>query len=162
MIPPPTATGLPRSSGSSRCSTEAKNASASACRIVVPSDTNTCSHIDARLAGRISTNVGPRDLAGNPDAGDDGRALRRLDAVGLDRARGREARDPLRRPEGDPEERRDSGEGEGEAARQAQGVRALEDLRRAEVHEARQGEEGEGLAGRQAEARGEAERRRPR
>src|SRR3954464_14322631 len=41
--PPPTATGRPRSDGSSRCSTEAKNESASACRMVA-SDTNRCSH----------------------------------------------------------------------------------------------------------------------
>ena len=38
----PTITGRPRSRGSSRCSTEAKNASRSACRMVA-SDTNTCS-----------------------------------------------------------------------------------------------------------------------
>src|SRR4051812_47821062 len=41
--PPPTATGRPCSDGSSRCSTEAKNESASACRMVA-SGTNTCSH----------------------------------------------------------------------------------------------------------------------
>src|SRR4051794_16473339 len=43
--PPPTMTGRPRSRGSSRCSTDAKKASRSACRIVASSsDTNTCSH----------------------------------------------------------------------------------------------------------------------
>src|SRR3954466_3063421 len=41
--PPPTATSRPRSDGSSRCSTEAKNESASACRMVA-SGTNACSH----------------------------------------------------------------------------------------------------------------------
>ena len=35
--PPPTTTGLPRSAGLSRCSTAAKNASRSTCRIVVAS-----------------------------------------------------------------------------------------------------------------------------
>src|SRR3954470_603362 len=42
--PPPTITGRPRSDGSSRCSTDAKNASRSACRIVASPDTNACSH----------------------------------------------------------------------------------------------------------------------
>ena len=42
--PPPTITGRPRRRGSSRCSTEAKNESASACRIVASFHTNTCSH----------------------------------------------------------------------------------------------------------------------
>src|SRR3954471_21395408 len=43
--PPPTATGRPRSDGSSRCSTEAKNESASAWRMLASDlDTNTCSH----------------------------------------------------------------------------------------------------------------------
>src|SRR3954454_5701387 len=43
--PPPTATGRPRSAGSSRCSTEAKNESASAWRMLASDDdTNTCSH----------------------------------------------------------------------------------------------------------------------
>ena len=40
----PTITGRPRRRGSSRCSTDAKNASRSACRIVVSRDTNICSH----------------------------------------------------------------------------------------------------------------------
>src|SRR3954449_1912300 len=39
--PPPTATGRPRSAGSSRCSTDAKNASRSAWRM--DARTNTCS-----------------------------------------------------------------------------------------------------------------------
>ena len=44
--PPPTSTGRPRSRGSSRCSTEAKNASRSAWRMEAtgPAYTNTCSH----------------------------------------------------------------------------------------------------------------------
>ena len=43
--PPPTITACPRSFGSSRCSTDAKNASRSAWRIVAAAvDTNTCSH----------------------------------------------------------------------------------------------------------------------
>src|SRR4029077_12645413 len=37
----------PSKRGSSRCSTEAKNESASACRIVASSRTNVCSHRDA-------------------------------------------------------------------------------------------------------------------
>src|SRR5512132_2393784 len=37
-------TGRPRSSGRSRCSTAAKNASTSACRIVASIRTNVCSH----------------------------------------------------------------------------------------------------------------------
>src|SRR3954469_8275459 len=43
--PPPTITGRPRRAGSSRCSTDAKKASRSACRMVAL-DTNTCSHPD--------------------------------------------------------------------------------------------------------------------
>src|SRR4051794_9110522 len=42
--PAPTIVGRPRRLGSSRCSTEAKNASASACRIDAAVDTNVCSH----------------------------------------------------------------------------------------------------------------------
>src|ERR671923_1193228 len=42
--PAPTIVGRPRRLGSSRCSTEAKNASASACRIDPDRDTNVCSH----------------------------------------------------------------------------------------------------------------------
>src|SRR5215217_8392252 len=43
--PPPTSTGLPRNLGSSRCSTDAKNASRSAWRMVASAtDTNRCSH----------------------------------------------------------------------------------------------------------------------
>ena len=48
--PAPTMTGRPRRRGSSRCSTDAKNASRSACRIVASPDTNICSHtLDKRL-----------------------------------------------------------------------------------------------------------------
>src|SRR4051794_39090682 len=47
--PPPTITGLPRSPGSSRCSTDAKKASRSAWRIVAAPDTNACSHTARRL-----------------------------------------------------------------------------------------------------------------
>src|SRR6185312_3184059 len=55
----PTITGLPSRRGSSRCSTEAKNESRSACRI---EDTNTCSHrqsyrptmAEARLAELVA------------------------------------------------------------------------------------------------------------
>ena len=43
-IPGPTATGFPRSAGSSRWCTEAKNESTSAWMIVASSSTNTCSH----------------------------------------------------------------------------------------------------------------------
>src|ERR687893_7344 len=43
----PTAVGSPRSRGSSRWATEAKNASTSACRT---GDTNTCSHAPRRKA----------------------------------------------------------------------------------------------------------------
>src|SRR5690349_13754836 len=49
--PPPTMTGLPRNFGSSRCSTDAKNASRSAWRIVASAGhTNTCSHTVAGAA----------------------------------------------------------------------------------------------------------------
>src|ERR671915_118876 len=43
--PPPTITGRPRSRGSSRCSTDAKNASRSACRMFAAPATNICSHV---------------------------------------------------------------------------------------------------------------------
>src|SRR4051794_20401142 len=57
--PPPTIVGFPRRLGSSRCSTEAKNASASACRIDAAAGTNVCSH--RKLAGsRPVAGLGPR------------------------------------------------------------------------------------------------------
>src|SRR4029453_12695157 len=53
-------TGRPRSSGRSRCSTAAKNASTSACRIVASICTNICSH-----------RVALRELREHHDEGDD-------------------------------------------------------------------------------------------
>src|SRR5436190_12147649 len=61
--PPPTITGRPRRLGSSRCSTEAKNESASACRVVAESCTNTCSHRRRSIQTRFLQVEIPRDAA---------------------------------------------------------------------------------------------------
>ena len=59
--------GLPRRRGSSRCSTDAKNASRSACRIVAsPDDDGTRTHV--RICGACATRARGAEL---PDSGDE-------------------------------------------------------------------------------------------
>ena len=63
--PPPTMTGRPRRAGSSRCATEAKNASTSACRMTVPgADTNVCSYRNAPARWQAAQPARPQASSG--------------------------------------------------------------------------------------------------
>ena len=111
----PTMTGRPRSSGRSRCSTAAKKASRSTCRMVrtgrrrsrAVSSRSRASHPVARVAHRArpAGHRGPRPLRAVPDAAGTVRPWRRARRSGRD-APARAARDPRRSDAGGRARRR--------------------------------------------------------